>query len=241
MRGKRRWQLAWRFSFRAVGWLLALIGGLLLVARLAIAAANSEFIEGTFASFEVIVPLMAGLHAALLFAPDDEPALELLLAAPRPAAYLIYERLAVLIVLQGGLALALSVLTVVITHGEKLITPMIGYGENLITLMIIWIAPTVCIVGLCLLATLYARRTAFGVLTAIMICVAMAFGREVILPTFPNLWFTIFYLDARAVTPEQYFANRAFLLGVGVVALALVLRRMRDEEALLGYSEAKNG
>ena len=89
----KHWALAWRFSLRASGWLLALIAGVLLIARVAIALANSELAEGTFASFEVIVPLIAGLHAALLFAPDDEPALELLLAAPRPPVYLIYERL----------------------------------------------------------------------------------------------------------------------------------------------------
>ena len=53
---------------------------------------------------------------------------------------------------------------------------------------------------------------AFGVLTAIAICVAMAFGREVILPVFPNLWFMIFYLDPRTVTTEQYLLNRLFLI-----------------------------
>ncbi len=230
MTQSKHWALAWRFSMRATGWLLAFIGGALLIARLAIALANSELAESTFASFEVIVPLIAGLHAALLFAPDDEPALELLLAAPRPPAYLIYERLGVLIALQGGLALLLSLITVMITQ-----------GENVIDLVIVWLPPMVCIVGLCLLATLYARRTAFGVLTAIMLCVAMAFGREVILPVFPDLWFMIFYVDPRRVTADQYLVNRLFLIAVGVMALGLVLARMRDEEQLLGFQEDKNG
>ncbi len=223
------WVLAWRFSLRATGWLLAFVGGALLIARVAIALANSELAESTFASFEVIIPLIAGLHAALLFAPDDEPALELLLAAPRPPVYLIYERLGVLIALQGGLALALSLLAA------------ITQGANFLTLVIVWLPPTVCIVGLCLAATLYARRAAFGVLTAIMICVAMAFGREVILPVFPDLWFMIFYVDPNMVTADQYLVNRLFLLAVGVVAVGLVLYRMRDEEKLLGFQEDKNG
>lgn len=224
------WRFAWKFSFRATGWLLAFIAGALLIARIAIALANMELAESTFASFEVIIPLIVGLHAALLFAPDDEPALELLLAAPRPPVYLIYERLAALIALQGGLALVLSVLA-------TLTTP----GANLLDVIVVWLPPSVCIVGLCLAATLYARRTAFGVLTAIAICVAMAFGKETILPVFPNLWFMIFYLDPRTVTTDQYFLNRLFLLAVGVVAVALVFYRMRDEEKLLGFQEAKNG
>lgn len=226
----QHWRFAWKFSFRATGWLLALVAGLLLIARLAIALANMEMAEATFASFEVIIPLIAGLHAGLLFAPDDEPALELLLAAPRPPVYLIYERLAAMVALQGGLALVLSVLAVVSSP-----------GANLFDVIVVWLPPSVCIVGLCMAATLFARRTAFGVLTAITICVAMAFGREVILPMFPNLWFMIFYLDPRTVTTEQYFVNRLFLLAVGAVVLALVLYRMRDEEKLLGFQEVKNG
>lgn len=226
---KQRWRLAWKFSFRASGLLLALVAGALVLARIVIALGQVEQAEATFGSFEVVIPLIVGLHAALLFAPDDEPALELLLAAARPPVYLIYERLAALIGLQGGLALVLSLLAAVTS------------GANLLDLVMVWLAPSICIVGLCLAATLYARRTAFGVLTAIALCVAMAFGREVILPMFPKLWFMIFYLDARTVTVGQYFGNRLFLMAVGVIGVGLVLYRMRDTEQLLGLQEVKNG
>jgi hypothetical protein len=226
---KQQWRFAWKFSFRASGLLLAFVAGVLVFARIVIALGNMEQAESTFGSFEVVIPLIAGLHAALLFAPDDEPALELLLAAPRPLVYLIYERLAALIGLQGGLALVLSVLAAIATKA------------NLLDVITVWLPPSVCIVGLCLAATLYARRTAFGVLAAIALCVAMAFGREVILPMFPNLWFMIFYLDPRTVTTEQYFVNRLFLVAVGVIGVGLVLYRMRDTEQLLGLQEVKNG
>ncbi len=226
----KHWKLAWKFSFRATGWLLAGIAGLLLIARLMIALANMELAEMTFASFEVIIPLVAGLHAALLFAPDDEPALELLLAAPRPAAYLIYERLGALVALQGGLALLLSLLTVALNP-----------STSLFEVILHWLPPSVCIVGLCMAATLYARRMTFGVLTAIALCVGMAIGAEVILPMFPDLWFMLFYIDPRMLTPEQYLINRLFLMAAGAVGLALVITRMRDEETLLGLGEAKNG
>ena len=226
----KTWKLAWKFSFKATGWLLALIAGALLFARLLIALSRMELAESTFAGFEVIIPLVAGLHAALLFAPDDEPALELLLASPRPAAYLIHERLGALVLLQGGLALVLTLLTV-----------LLNPGTNPLSIILRWLPPSVCIVGLCMAATLYARRMTFGVLTAIALCVGMAIGAEVILPLFPDLWFMVFYVDPRVLTPEQYFINRAFLFAAGAVGLALVAAAMRDEEALLGYGEAKNG
>lgn len=227
---KPRWKLAWKFSFGATGWLLALIAGVLIFARLMIALANMELAESTFASFEVIIPLVAGLHAALLFAPDDEPALELLLAAPRPLVYLIFERLGTLMLLQGGLALALSVLTV-----------LLNPGTNLFDVILRWLPPSVCIVGVGMAATLYARRMTFGVLAAIALCVGMAIGAEVILPMFPDLWFMVFYVDPRLLTPEQYLINRVFLFAAGAAGLALVAYRMRDEEKLLGFGEAKNG
>lgn len=226
----QHWSLAWRFSFRSSGFLLALLSGALLFARLLIALAKMELAASTFSSFEVVVPLIAGLHAALLFAPDDEPALELLLAAPRPAPYLIYERLAALIGLQGGIALTLSVVTV-----------MTNPGANLVDIVLRWLPASVCMVGLCMAATLYSRRSNFGVLMAIGICVAMAFGKEMILPIFPNLWFMIFYLDPFMVTAEQYSFNRLFLLTVGISMVALVISRMRNEEWLLGFQEVKNG
>jgi hypothetical protein len=227
---KKAWRFAWKFSFRSTGWLLAVIAGVLVFARLLIALANAELAASTFGSFQIVIPLIVGLHAALLFAPDDELALELLLAAPRPPVYLIYERLAAMGLLQVGLALALSLLTVMFTP-----------GTNLLDLVAVWLPPSVCIAGLCLLATLYARRMTFGLLTAIALCVAMAFGREVILPVFPNLWFMIFYLDPRTVTADHYLLNRLFLLAVGAAAFALVVYRMHDEEQLLGFGEVKNG
>lgn len=227
---KHRWIFAWKFSFRATGWLLALITGALLFARLMIALANMELAESTFASFEVVIPLIAGLHASLLFAPDDEPALELLLAAPRPPVYLILERLGAMVALQGGLALALSVLAVLLTQ-----------GANLFDVINHWLPPSVCIVGLCMAATLFARRMTFGVLAAITLCVGMAIGAEVILPMFPDLWFMVFYVNSNILTSEQYLVNRLFLFTAGAVGLALVFYRMNDIENLLGFGEVKNG
>lgn len=224
------WQFAWKFSFRSTGWLLAFISVVMLLTRMMLALARWDAAEAVFSGFEVIIPLIAGLHASLLFAPDDEPALELLLAAPRPTVYLIYERLAALVILQGGLALALTALA-------ALTTP----GANVLDMIVVWLPPAVCMIGLCLLATLNARKMSFGMLMAIGISVAMAVGRETILPMFPDLWFMMFYLDPRTMTVEQYAFNRLLLIAVGVAAFALVLYRMRDEEKLLGIGEARNG
>ena len=130
------WQFAWKFSFRSTGWLLAFISVVMLLTRMMLALARWDAAEAVFSGFEVIIPLIAGLHASLLFAPDDEPALELLLAAPRPTVYLIYERLAALVILQGGLALALTALA-------ALTTP----GANVLDMIVVWLPPAVCMIG----------------------------------------------------------------------------------------------
>ena len=67
---KQRWSLAWRFSFRSSGLLLAFLSGVLLFGRLLITLANMELAASTFSSFEVVIPLIAGLHAAV-HGPED--------------------------------------------------------------------------------------------------------------------------------------------------------------------------
>ena len=50
----QHWSLAWRFSFRSSGIMLALVAGALLFGRLLIALANMELAASTFSSFEVV-------------------------------------------------------------------------------------------------------------------------------------------------------------------------------------------
>jgi hypothetical protein len=59
---------------------------------------------------ETILPLLMALQAAYLFAPDDEPALEIIAASPTPLWALVIARLALLLVVYAALALALSLI-----------------------------------------------------------------------------------------------------------------------------------
>ncbi|MBL8115946.1 MAG: hypothetical protein JNJ78_00320 [Anaerolineae bacterium] len=227
---RQQWRFAWRFSFRATGWLMAFIGGWVVVGGLLINLSNERLLVDSLSSFDVVIPLFVGLNAALLFAPDDEPALEVLLAAPRPTPYLIYERVATLVIVQGGIGLILSV-----------VASLTSTESNLAVIVLRWAAPAICMMGLCTLATLYSRRSAFGVLVAVVICAAMAVGNAVILPVFPDLWFLIFYVQPQDVSGQQYLINRLFLTAVGMGAMLMVIYRLRDVEKLLGFQEAKNG
>jgi hypothetical protein len=179
-----------------------------------------------FNALEVLIPLAFGAQAALLFAPDDEPALELLLAAPRPLAWVIYERLIALALIQGGVALIGSLLVLSLPDAEAPVT-----------ILIRWFAPTVCVTGVCIWATLATRKISHGILVAVMLVGAMAVGHEILVPRYPEMRWIMFYVQPWDITPDEYAINRAILIIVGVIAFALAIRMTRDTENMLGTKQ----
>src|SRR5690606_22066350 len=81
---------AWRAAFRQVGGRWFVITGLLMV----LLVIKPDFLGFLFdvegiAIVQNIIPLLMAIHTATIFAPDDEPALEIQLVAPRPMSWLI--------------------------------------------------------------------------------------------------------------------------------------------------------
>ena len=107
-RGPRANRFAWQVAGRMVSWLPAWCAAIALAASLAIASLTWVSPgDPTLASRLVaaIVPLGMGLQAALALSPESEPALELLLACPRPLAWALIERL----MLAAGAEIAIAV------------------------------------------------------------------------------------------------------------------------------------
>lgn len=220
-----RWPVAWHMAFRESSpWFAAISGAALLITML--------FPDLRGRSLELVLPLAAGIQAALLFSPDDEPALETLLAAPRPAPYLIYERLAAVFVIQGAVGLAGTVLASVMVN----IAPL--------TLLVGWLPPTIAIMGLGLLATFVSRRSSAGVLAVILVTLAMLAGADLLLMRFPALFPLHFFFqpvfaqigaEYFGAAPELLYAiNRIVIALLGVLAMLRVMMGMRNTEAVLG-------
>ena len=172
---------------------------------------------------ETIVPLLAGVHAAFLFSPEDEPGLEVTLACRRPLAWTILERLAWLLALQGGVALIGSVLIVGTT------------GETLFIAVSRWITPLVFFVGLGMCLTLMTRQAVISVGLITVLWCGLMLASEVLVKQWPFLWPIGLYLQ-----PDEasYWLNRLFLslCGLELIHLAATYFIRDDERVLLGSS-----
>jgi hypothetical protein len=172
-----------------------------------------------------IVPLMAGIHAALLFSPEDEPALEITAACSRPLAWTILERVTLALTLHAGIALAGTVIT----------TNMMG--EALGIAVARWLAPLLVFSGLGLCLTLINRQVVVSVGLIVLLWFGMLWTGEALVARWPFLWPIGFYVQPSL---WNFGLNRLFLslAGLGLILFATT-RLLRDEERLLlGTSKA---
>jgi pimeloyl-ACP methyl ester carboxylesterase/ABC-type transport system involved in multi-copper enzyme maturation permease subunit len=209
---------AWRHSLRSAGWLRPVVSaGITLVALMLGRAGWLRLV--TVDVVALIMPMAAALQAAYLFSPEDEPALEVLLAAPRPPGWIVLERLAALWFTHGSAALAVSLVASQLT------------GESFAVTVARWLPLMGLLTGLALCLTLITRRAVISLVVTCLLWFALAFFGNYLIVRWPFAWPCHFYL-----TPAHpdYFLNRFFiaLMGIELVALAAT-RFMRSEERLL--------
>ncbi len=172
---------------------------------------------------EIIVPLAAGIQAAFLLSPEDEPCLELLLVCPRPARWALLERLLVMGVLIGGIAL-----------GGSLIRP-----DGLAMAIIRWMAPVTWFCGVAVFTTLLTRQGTFGALLAILLWGGTLFGGDTMVARWPYLWPLHAYLQPGDATPTVYALNRGLLILAGLILTGFAAHLAGDTEHMLGIRSHK--
>lgn len=217
---------AWRMSLLLAGWQAALASALAVAAGLALTSALESSPAGlsiTPRVVETVVPLALSLQAAVLFSPETEPALEILLACPRPLAWALLERLAAVFAVGAAIA----------TAGSLAVLGLSGTG-SLLQAEIRWIAPAVFLMGVAAFGTLMTRQGAYGTLLATLMWGGMLFGGDPLLTRFPFLWPLHVYLQPEATPASLYLANRLTLFVLGLAFIALAAWTTRDEERLLG-------
>lgn len=217
-RQPRDW--TWRVSLRLLGWWPVAASAVSVALALilhppGITALSPERV------IETIVPLLAGVQAAFLFSPEDEPGLEVTLACPRPITWTIVERLLWLLALQGGVALIGSV-------GQSVHSP-----ESVTVIMARWLAPLLFFTGLGLCLTLISHQIIFSVgLTALLWCGLMLAG-DYITGTWPWLWPISAYAQPDLA---DFWLNRIWvaLCGLALMRFAAVNLARDPERVLLG-------
>jgi hypothetical protein len=216
----------WRTTARLFGWLyVAGCAGLVALMLLASTASKGRGMEAltTLRVVESLVPLGIGVHAALMCSLDDEPGLEVFLAAPRPFAWIALERLAMAFVLYGLIAVTASVAALQIL------------GMNIDGLPIVmarWLAPALFFVGLGPLVTFSSRNAAFGVSIVIAVWSAMTMGFDSLMARWAFLWPFHVYLQPGGAA-DSYALNRLVIGLLGVFFLVNAIRELRDEEHIL--------
>lgn len=206
-----------RSALRGVSALPAVIGFILL--GLALWRGGEQFMWTTRArAMETVLVLIATLQAALAFVPEDEPALEVTLATQRPLAWLVLERLTLILVFVGGVGLVLSLFGV-----QRL-------DESMWQILLRWFPPLIFFSGLAVCLTLITRRAVFSLaVISLLWFTASALG-DLVMKNWPFAWPLNPYLQ-----PDQaeYLLNRGFITVAGLAFGTWGLTLLRDEERLL--------
>jgi hypothetical protein len=188
-------------------------------------------------TLEALLPLAVGVVAAGLLAED--PALEILLSAHRPAWQVMIERLLILAALGGLLGVSL---TLVASRCGRVLPGGIVLPKDGIDRIFIWLPPMVFCLGLASAAALLRGRMLDGVLA-----ISIAIGASLLSPlqiqrlcagrpegTACAGWLACPTLTFANPLEPYWPLNRLLWLALGVGLLAASLALARREEPLLG-------
>lgn len=233
---RRRYSIAWRMSLKMLGWMPVLIGGGVMALLLLLDAADGAIPIGALEGVRVVgtvIPLAMGVMGAYALSPEDEPPLEIMLAAPRPITWALFERLAVMFGALAAVALAGTAATLALHPGEA----------DLFTALMQWIPPALLFIGVGVLIATGARQAVFGVAVTLLAWFAMAFFDQYMLPVQsmsgffrilqPMLWPISAYLQPGVLSTSDYLLNRALVSLVGLGLIGYAARRLSDEERTL--------
>jgi pimeloyl-ACP methyl ester carboxylesterase len=221
---RRPYGWAWRISRTLAGWWP--------VAASAASVALALFLQPRGVSpllpervIETIVPLLAGVQAAFLFSPEEEPGLEVMLACPRPITWTIVERLLWLLALQGGVALIGSVVL-----GTQ-------DGESAGVVIARWLAPLLFFTGLGLCLTIMSRQIIFSVGLTVLLWCGLMLASEYITQAWPWLWPLSVYAQPELA---DFWLNRLWVMLCGLALMRLAaVDLVRDPERVLAGRRLK--
>lgn len=171
-------------------------------------------------AIEIAIPLIIGLHAAFAFAPEDESALELLCAAPRPLSYLLFERIIWLILLHGTVALTATIILADLLPA------------NALALIVRWLPPSALMLAFGVYAALMGRRSNVSALLVVGISLALLIGADSLVARYPILTPIHPYLITN--DPAAYALNRVVVSALALILFARTLWIVRHDERLLG-------
>ncbi len=203
---------------------ISIVSGIILVLILLMWSSRaSEYgTRVSITAMELLVPLLVGILAAGLLA--DDPALELLLTAPRPTRHILADRLIIVLTLGVFSCLGLQLLTNI----WGIFVPYDGIDQAFI-----WISPLLFYAGASSSASLIRGRMLDGVIVCLIVSVVALLSGPILAascqgsPLIAGCWLAVLNPLMTSSTPYDPFwpANRVlwFVSGALLVGASLLL------------------
>lgn len=172
----------------------------------------------------IALPLLAGVLS--VSAVVDDPALELEMAAPRPIWWLLAERLTLLM----GIVAA----TAVSYQGFLMLTgiDLTNYGP-LVSRQLIWLAPTLVLVGLASVTAVATVQSTLGTLAVGLVWVLQLLAGDSSFLSSPYLRYLYLFLGARRPEIQELPGNQLTLLVLAFLCLWAAASCLRQHERYL--------
>lgn len=245
-----RRRIPWRVTLRRVGWQPLAITVLVTVGLYWLwPVGGLDFFWGrSLAQVAVMIgPLVVAIQTAFYFASEDTPALEVVLACPRPFPWIPVERTAVVFLAQASIA-GVTVAVGAWGMAEQLpVVPLLAF--------VWWLSSALFLSGLAAFSAARTHRAMVGVLLALLAWLVLGSASsdqfdDVFLPPVPLgfhfgwprlfdviqpfLWPFHPFLRPGSVSTDDFVLNRITVAGVGLILTALAARRLADPQRVLG-------
>jgi len=234
---RQRYPITWRASVRLAGWIVPLITAAVTL----IMILNRDKVQLTpmisMSVLQLVIPLGAAIHTALIFSPEDEP-LEMLLALPRPITWLVLERVLVIVALYAGIGIG----------GMGLLAAQNRLGDIGMRLGA-WLPSMLFLMSFTIYLTTRVRTMTMGLIGALAVwAITLLFG-PFLIPSATNagphmpfpmnyvqpfLWTINMFAQPLSFPAWEYYTlNRVILLGLSVFFLWRTSALLSDAESLL--------
>ncbi|MBI1280589.1 MAG: alpha/beta fold hydrolase [Anaerolineaceae bacterium] len=189
-------------------------------------------------ALQFVIPLIMAVQTAIIFSPDDEPGLEVLLALPRPISWLVMERYVALLLIQITVSIIGTAFILILQPNQDILIVLIG-----------WFASALFLSGISLYVTLRTRVPTLGMVVAIFLWMVFALFSSLFLPgkgfpyplnaVQPFLWGIHLHASNADLATSDYWLNRVVLASTGIGLLMLALRQIADPEQVLSQQKRR--
>jgi hypothetical protein len=223
----------WHYSARHLIWWIPAVGAvsLVLCILLGLTEQRTGFFAGLTAirALDLVLPIFAGVHAAVTFSTEEEPCLEAHLTYPRSVVWLALERI----------TLSLVIFTVIGVAGSTWVIAL--KGGDLWRLMLNWLPPMILSVGVGVRVSYSSKQVIFGAMAAIVVAYGSRWVMDSLLMGYPYLWplnpylqpLNPIYFRPGMYPITDYHLNRWVITLIGIAFLVSGLNTLRNAEALV--------